>query len=285
MVLLVACTMSAAELEVKITADKLQFVVGEPIAVWISYENLTRKQVAIPRAQIGTLVVRDNAGQRMPYLGPMTTVLPGTSDTFVLGPKDRQVRLVLLDDAYGVHQPGPYMISAGVDTFHGDTSGGAARSSTVAVAATQSESMPLTLAVVSVNDPGVALVESCTRSKHWFDCLYRVRPKISELGSTTILAPYAEIRSFRERLSHGVEQRNLVGWADGFRARYPSFDQPSYLYAKLAEALRPERDGDQLGSLSTKAAKEFQPDHPLTSFLDQYRAQHLLKKSPVGVRR
>jgi hypothetical protein len=97
-------------LTLKLEAEKSSFAVGEPMLVWLIFENRGDAPLRIPNPTMDALDVTGPDGKRLPYVG---WIACGVGDgSVVLPPKGRLALPRTPSLEYGVTAEGTYVLEA-----------------------------------------------------------------------------------------------------------------------------------------------------------------------------
>jgi hypothetical protein len=224
-------------LTLKLEAEKSSFAVGEPMLVWLVFENRGDAPLRIPNPTMDALDVTGPDGKRLPYVG---WIACGVGDgSVVLPPKGRLALPRTPSLEYGVTAEGTYVLEArstGSEAFAESHR----REDQVPTFTGTARSEPLRLTRFTRQDPGLDALADCLRRNDSPDvCILGHWRSVPE-GS--FLTPYAAIAGVCESKSHGA-QPDLRAFRRDFERRFRGFDQPLLLLYEIGRSLN--RPGDE----------------------------------------
>jgi hypothetical protein len=213
----------AGDLQISLKLDKSRFFVGEPMVAWVVIENRSDIYVRVNLADL--LAVNDSRGVPVEHVGPLVMPRTGHEGSVLVAPRSERVERFEPATEYGLK-------SAGEFTLEGN------------IGATHSERVHVSLTRI---DTKAGKFLDCLAEE--FDaCVTRTPGSLPSFQTDPHFAPYVAIAKLRSQRRVG-EPKDLIAWKRDFEKRFPSFDQPSYLFEQVANLLSEANDPDQLSKL------------------------------------
>lgn len=267
------------DLRLGLTMEKASFHRGEPIIAWLSWENTGETPLIVSTRMLQQMFldVREPHGQRLAYRGVVATY-PAGNDGFVLLRAGEKGALEMeLDCSFSFAVPGVYSVSLDYQLREGqrvDTARHLKGEPTATVFRDHVRTGTRQVNVADTRDDGLSLVRD--DGGCWMVAISRKRRALAAL-SHTVLDPYRDLAEICFGPNCTFRAENLADWLHGFWKKYPSFDQPAYVYSSVARAI-PGSHIERLDALRELAIADVRitAQHPVLKVIDE-RKRLLLK--------